>query len=227
MRLCNWSCCCFALLWYVGAPRPLHADGITDALPERSAPLTPPAREPAIVPASMRWEPKWREKGDCGPTALFVIMRLFNRDASLNDVKARLPTDPHRGCSLDAVREAAASLGLPAKIRFVRPEMLSRIQGPYICHLSGGADGAAGHFMPVLQYSRPKKQFAIIHTDLEKFFWIPEDTLTKRFSGYVLVPEENYGLGWPRFTCASLLIVTGVLALLPARAKAVSRPDPS
>jgi len=39
--------------------------------------------KPVKVPEGWRWEPPWRERGDCGPVCLFVLARLQRRHVSI------------------------------------------------------------------------------------------------------------------------------------------------
>ena len=53
----------------------LDMEAQTDAF---AAPRTEPKEQTDFpdVPADMKFEPAWRNKGDCGPVSLFVLMRL-------------------------------------------------------------------------------------------------------------------------------------------------------
>src|ERR1700676_2769191 len=59
-----------------------------------------PAKANVSVPTEWRFEPPWQGKGDCGPLSLYVLLRLEDQPVTYDQVKAALPHDPERGCSL-------------------------------------------------------------------------------------------------------------------------------
>src|ERR1700722_4919154 len=105
------------------------------------------------LPLDFRREPSWREPGDCGPVALYLLMRLSGRDVSLDEVKRAVPWDSKRGCSLADLVRGAQRLGYAAEVRFVSPEKLQQLRYPVIAHGYGTLESGTGHFTLIVNYS--------------------------------------------------------------------------
>lgn len=166
------------------------------------------------------WVPKWRERGDCGPCALYVLMSLEGHQTTLAQVKGSLSIDADTGCSLDALSQAAESLGFPAEARFVRPSQITQIPLPFIIHGKESDDSVTGHFIVVVGYDADKDQFAVIDPVIARYSENPVDSRITGYSGYVLVPRSPT---WIRVARWSLPCLVAVASILAVRGKIKSR----
>jgi len=141
--------------------------------------------------AQWSWRPPWRNQGDCGPSALFVLLRLKNKDVTLDDVTKRVPVDSTLGCSMLALREAADAVGLPSEVRFVKPEALSKLTFPYILHGQLGLKAKTGHFLVIVGRNPTTGSYAVVDPVYDQFGWWTEKATLSGYSGYVLIPTES------------------------------------
>jgi hypothetical protein len=159
------------------------------------------------VPKDIKFEPLWREKGDCGPSSLYVLMRLNDRKTSLADVKEVVPFDEEKGCSLADLERGAAKLGFPTEIRFVNPEDLPKLPRPFILHGWGSLERGTGHFFVIVDYSPEKEQYYLIDTAYESSYNLPEQSVLKLFSGYVLLPRNATAVTFRNLLGLSLFLL--------------------
>lgn len=145
------------------------------------------------VPEDMRWEPRWRDKGDCGPISLYILMRLMGETVSVEDLKAVIPFDPDVGCSLADVARGADALGFETEIRFVPRQDLTALTGPFIYHSEGSLTKGTGHFGVIAGYLAERNRFVTIDTEFESFGLVPEENVYDQYSGYVLAPKSVVG----------------------------------
>lgn len=177
----------------------------TQATPAEGKPLN-------ATPEDLRLEPWWRERSDCGPLALFVMMGLQNERASLDDVKGQIHIDPERGCSLKDLQTAAERLGMTTEARFVTPRELQNVPGPFILHGVWSIEKNLGHFFVVIGYDSESKRYAIIDTTMARVGWLPEDTITRGYSGYILLPKHPLSRQWDRWIGGGLLFIGVAIA---------------
>ncbi len=71
------------------------------------------ATSKTVTDETWNWMPAWRDKTDCGPNALYVLMNLEGHNVTLAEVKKLVPLDPVKGCSMEALIQAAEQLGFP------------------------------------------------------------------------------------------------------------------
>lgn len=140
---------------------------------------------------AMHWEPPWRDRGDCGPVALYLLMRLEGRDTSIEAVKQMVPYDADRGCSLADLAVAADKMSFPVEIRFVPERDLPLLGVPFIYHAEGSLKQGTGHFGVVAGYSSKRHQFITVDTEFESSGWIPVENLSTSYSGYILIPKRS------------------------------------
>lgn len=168
------------------------------------------------VPADMKFEPSWRERGDCGPVSLYALLRLCGFRSTIREVKQALPFDSDVGCSLAAVARAASALGLDASIRFVNSRDVLSIPRPFMLHSTGSIQRGIGHFTVIVGYSPATRLYSVIDADFGGTDLRTEDAVLRGYSGYVLVPEQAQ-YGPTRFILSALLSCVGqifaVLAL--------------
>lgn len=151
-------------------------------------------KRPSNVPGDWKFEPDWRDRGDCGPLALYVLMQLEGRPRSIEEVKKVLHFDGEIGCSLADMARAAEALTFMTEVRYVNPQDLPRLAGPYIVHCADGLEKKHGHFVVVVGYNERTDEYSVIDTttcirqDLATRF------LTTGYTGYVLIPaHKTYG----------------------------------
>jgi hypothetical protein len=166
----------------------------------------------ARLPKGLRFEPVWRQRGDCGPLSLYVLMRLEDRGVSVQEVEKVLPFDPERGCSLADIARAADALDFPTELRFVNPRDLPNVPFPFILHAAGSLETGTGHFLVVVGYSPEERLYQVIDTSYETFRSQTEESVCRDFSGYVLLPKSRFGglIGSP----AAGLILVGAGCIL-------------
>jgi hypothetical protein len=158
------------------------------------------------------WAPWWRERGDCGPIALFVLMKLQGERVSVGDIKNITPLDPDRGCSIADLSRTAKRLGMQTELRFVNPCDIGNVPRPFILHGVSSIEQNLGHFIVIVDYDPKKKLYAAIDPVRERLWWSPEYSILDGYSGYVLVPRNPASQNWARLTSYSMLF--GGLAML-------------
>lgn len=162
------------------------------------------------MPNDMKFEPPWREQGDCGPISLYVLMRLSDRKVSVEGIKRVLAIDPEVGCSLADVARAADALGFATELRFVNPKDLPTVSFPFILHQTGSLQRGIGHFAVVVGYSPEEHLYSAIDTTFEQFHKVTEGAMLSGFSGYVLVPKPDDG-GMSQAMLGGILVCEGGL----------------
>jgi hypothetical protein len=78
--------------------------------------------------------PHWRERGDCAVNSLYMLLKIEGKKVKLEELKKIVPIDSEQGSSFNALQQAAHQFGLETEIRFVKPDELPRLTGPYIIH---------------------------------------------------------------------------------------------
>jgi hypothetical protein len=189
-------CAVLLLLLSMGNGAPKSA--ASDKTP-RVALLTAP-------PTKLRFEPDWREKGDCGPVALFVLMRLSDISISLSDVKRVVPFDSQVGCSLAEIARGADALGFPCELRFVAPDDVPKLPCPFILHTAASLERQTGHFLVVTDYSPKTREYSIIDTTFEALDNLPERRALQGYTGYVMLPNRGV-VGWQ--SVAAIVLLAG------------------
>lgn len=153
------------------------------------------------------WAPWWRERGDCGPLSLFVLLKLQGKRVTVDDVKRLTPLSPEQGCSLADLHRASNKLGMGTEVRFVNPRDLGTVPRPFIVHGVSSIKQNLGHFAVVVDHDAKKGQYALIDPVFERCAWYPEASLLSGYSGYVLVPEAPIGQKPERWAAYSMVFV--------------------
>jgi hypothetical protein len=194
--------------------------------PSRSNP-TKKIETPVQVPNDFKFEPPWRQKGDCGALALYVLMRLHNREVTITDVKKFVPFDPQVGCSLADLSRGAEALGFATEIRFVNPQDLHKLPQPFILHTQGSLERGVGHFGVIVDYRLEERKFYLIDTTFDMLGPVPEESILKIFSGYVLIPKNDVDasnthlLSWV-LICLGCILAGFTIFLYPIRKKGLA-----
>lgn len=181
----------------------------TQAVPLILLCLTPfllGAKEPSIRidSGAFEWKPAWREAGDCGPGALYVLMKLERKNISFDHIKQLLPIDPVHGCSMESLYNASQQMGFPVDIRFVPPSRIMEVPRPFILHGISGIKENIGHFIVVLDIDPKAGTLTLIDPSQERFSRNPCDSALQGYSGYVLVPRHPVSKSWDILAGVSL-----------------------
>lgn len=135
------------------------------------------------------WIPEWRSSADCGPNALYSLMRLSGIAIDFQSIRG-LIVNRDNGCSLQDLSNVSRSLGLPTEVRFVKPTDFRYLKFPVILH--GMKGSKAGHFVTIVSYDSGSKSYGILDPVNDDFSHFPEDRLFLGYSGYVLIAEQGF-----------------------------------
>jgi hypothetical protein len=177
-----------------------------------------------LLPDNFKFEPAWRDKGDCGPLALYLLMRLHGCHVTIGDVKKLTPFDPDRGCSLADLESAAERLGFPVETRFVNPRDLDKLPLPLIVHTEGSLERQMGHFDVIVAYYPEDRKYSIIDSTFGTVHKVHQEAILKNYTGYVLLtrrPLDSRTSHLLGFFFISLACVSSGIALFLFRKKKV------
>lgn len=175
------------------------------------------------LPEGWNWEPAWRQKGDCGPVCLFVMARMTGIDASIQQVKNLVPTDPQVGCSMEVLCCKARELGMETEARFLKPEGLPDVPTPFILHGIQSVKTGEGHFLVIVGFDREKRHFLVIDPTFEDLHRVPEANIISAFSGYVLALKYPTTAKWSRWARYAIVAVGSAIFLLMVRWQWIER----
>jgi ABC-type bacteriocin/lantibiotic exporter with double-glycine peptidase domain len=159
------------------------------------------------------WKSTWLDKGDCGPNSLYILMRLYGKNVTLQDVKERLYFDAVKGCAFSEISDAANGFGFSVEIRFVRPNELSQVQRPFILHGITSREKNIGHYIVVVDFDSKKRVYTFIDPMLESYTQNPEASVPYNYSGYVLIPQYTAPHFWNMLT-GFCLITIGIISVV-------------
>lgn len=144
---------------------------------------------------------------DCGPSALYLLLRIEGLEADLSDLARSLPPQPDSGTSMKELREEATGRGL--RLRGVRLRPGERLEGPSIAFMS---DGAHGHFIVVRPVGHSGNLVQVLDPNEMPIVLECEalDSLP-RWTGLALVRETP---NWPTRAAVLLTILTGLSFIL-------------
>jgi ABC-type bacteriocin/lantibiotic exporter with double-glycine peptidase domain len=162
-----------------------------------------------IPDESWNWMPVWRDQADCGPNALYVLMKLEKYNVTIEHVKKLIPLDPIKGCSMESLIDASKKLGFPIEAKFVKPGNLSKIPRHFILHGITSQTKNLGHFLVIADFDKKKKHYALIDSFRETYAWNPEAFVLYGYSGYILIPRYSNSWKW-NVVSGVTLIVCGV-----------------
>ncbi|MDR1924087.1 MAG: hypothetical protein LBQ66_06905 [Planctomycetaceae bacterium] len=170
---------------------------------------------PNITDETWDWMPEWRDRADCGPNALYVLMKLEGCNVTLEQVKNLVPLDPVKGCSMESLIHASEKLGFPVEARFAKPSDISKIPRPFILHGITSQEKNIGHFVVVVDFDKKKNIYALIDPIRETYGWNPESSLLYGYSGYILIPCYPSIRKWNIISGLALIICgIGVLIIV-------------
>jgi hypothetical protein len=138
------------------------------------------------------FEPSWREPADCGPLALYALLRALGENVSLSDVRQRIEIDPVKGCSMEDLQDTARALGVELDVRYVNAVDLSELDPPFILHGETSIARQIGHFRLIVGYNPDRKSYTWFNTDLDEIMSNPEDVILRGYSGYVMLPRNHH-----------------------------------
>ncbi len=207
-RVLSCACC------ITGAAAGMGSSATAEGQLSPATHTVPNAESAAEVPAIMRWEPRWREQGDCGPVCLFLLMRILDKQVTLHEVKRHIPFDAKQGCSVQSIQDAAQELGLPIDVRFVNPRELGKIPCPFILHGISSIEKNRGHFILVVDYAPEEHSYRGIDIETESLAWGSEAALLNTYSGYALVPKRQLAQRWTPWAGWAFVVAVGAFLFL-------------
>lgn len=161
---------------------------------------------------AFNWVPEWRKRSDCGPAALYVLMSLMGKDASLDDISKAIKVDPEMGCSISDVVQAAHQFDFDVESRFVQPSQVFQLRPPFILHGKKSELSKTGHFVVVVGFSENKRLMKVVDPVLASFSENPTDSVLQGYSGYVICPKTK---SWTFHLIGGLTIVASILVAFP------------
>jgi hypothetical protein len=171
--------------------------------------------EPTLnLPDNLKFEPPWRDKGDCGPLALYLLMRLHDRPVTIDEVKRVVPYDPDRGCSLADLDRGAEALSFPVETRFVNPRDLNKLPFPFILHTAGSLERGTGHFHVIVSYDAQERKYRVIDISVGTVGKMPEEGILNDFAGYVLLSRRPLDAGNSRLLGLFFVGLTAVFGTM-------------
>ncbi len=162
-------------------------------------------------------------KLDCGVNALFVLLRLEGRPATLEDLEAALPRSQHPGgYSMAELSAAAASLGLGLEgVRLAQGD--AGLKRPAIAYLK---DSQGGHYVAIRPVGNTGTMVQVIDPPHPAIIMDHDRLLASaKWTSRILVPGDPW---ISRHRVSLLVSLAGILLILPAiapRFRHASRAD--
>ena len=162
----------------------------------------------------------------CGPNVLYMLLQLQGRPVTYQQVAQALGSD-NKLTSLIELREAAARLGLPARIRHYTLEDLDRCTLPCIAYTRSGyvhRDDQSGHYIVVLKADGERVH--LVDGTSGEVFHVLRTKLPGIWTGYVLEPRSAQQ-AWTEVIALNgvgLLAVLGVALLASHRRSPAGAP---
>ncbi len=169
-------------------------------LEARSSDLTPVA-----LPPEMQRSQDWQLGASCGANALFLMLRLYDKDKSveLSDLRRTLAPG-ERGNSLAELSRHAKAFGLPTEVVRANRDGFRSLRVPFLVHLRSGDRGhmcmivdQGGGYIHMIDGTT----LAPHRTSEADFF--------KLWSGYAMVVRESaaeHALRWALFLQSLALV---------------------
>jgi len=171
------------------------------------------------VPERLRLERSWQRGPNCGPAAVYFLLRLLEYDVSLEEVFSSAPVKGD-GCSFSTLQDIAKTFGLETTtVLKVAPSDLGSLPLPFIIHfdVQDRRRDTSGHFDVVTRVD-PGKRIDIIDTTNCVKKQISYGIIASQYSGYVLVPTIRPGIVTYGFWLVFWLILATNVALAAAPA---------
>lgn len=169
------------------------------------------------VPERLRLERGWQRGPNCGPAAVFFLLRLLEYDVSLEEVLASSPVE-REGCSFSDLQDLAKRFGLETTtVLKVAPSDLGSLPLPFIIHfdVQDRRRDTTGHFDVVTRVN-PGKRIDVIDTTNCVKKQVAYRAVASQYSGYVLVPTIRPGIVTYGFWLVFWLILAANVALAAA-----------
>lgn len=140
-----------------------------------------------VIGSPLRAEEEASRPFDCGPSALFVLVKLMDRDATYEAVLQALPPRHPDGYSMMELQTAASKLGLG--LSGARLDHGDRLAGPAIAFVKSGREG---HFVVLRPVGTTGRMVQVIDPpdapealDLDRLIDSPE------WTGRLLIGESR------------------------------------
>ena len=128
----------------------------------------------------------WPASPHCGPSSLYLFLRMHGIDISVDDVKKRVPATD-KGTSLHDIHRSAVDFGIDnARVVRTSSANLSQFQFPVIALLADGgvANNDTGHFVLITDEISGAIR-GIDGTSHQRFTYTPE-AFGQQFTGYLV-----------------------------------------
>jgi hypothetical protein len=157
---------------------------------------------PTSVPRPLPGDEKiWRVANQCSVNALYMLARLHGKKVNYAGIEDRLPVR-EKGTSLAEMRDCASEIGLPCRVFKTTPDVLNRCALPVIAHWEEQR-GITGHYVLVVAVKDGWVEYIDGTTAITDV--LPMTEFRKRWSGYLLVPQEGKGWLWWVYLAAAVL----------------------
>lgn len=197
------------------------ADEILNDRPFR--PHVPPG---TTVPEHLRFDLEFQDGPNCGPNAIYAMLRLSGYPVAYADVASRI-TASAEGADLQSMAVAARDFGLDVEVRKgVSPEDLLGALVPIVVHLQASpVDSrplARDHFVVVSGvriHDNGDVLFDIVDTTNLRFMHYRLDQLAQSMTGYGLTRKGGISGTRARafepvlFACLAIVLVSDVVLL--------------
>ncbi len=212
----SWQCAAlmFVMIFVKVAviATPLQGQEVSISRPSGKAPAIEfEADASRAIPARLMLEQSFQKGPNCGVNALYLFLRLLDKDVTYETVKQQFESVPDQGLSLDALVQAAMHFDVPAIVRGdVSPEALAR-HLPAIVHLkSSGISGAArsiDHFIVLVAIDENGQYEGFDTTKLTPITY-SSGLLARNMSGYVMFGPPRRTLWWTWVGLSIILVVS-------------------
>jgi peptidase C39-like protein len=151
----------------------------------------------------------------CGPNALYMLLKLCGRPVTYEQVAHELGSD-NKITTMVELRDAAARLGLPTRVRRCTLENLDKCVLPFIAYTKTDygtlADGRIGHYWVVLKVDPDRIEF--IDGTCGEIASGQRSRFAAYWTGYLLEPSTGGGPGTRMAFVASGIGYSAALGLI-------------
>ena len=154
--------------------------------------------------------PGWREAIQCGPNALYVLLRLHGWHGSLSEIRSAAQVDDQSGCSLFDLEKCGRQFGVRTSTVSGNCNSLTS-ELPFIAHMDR-TDSNVGHFVVVLAFGTDRlsgaKAAMVYDPILAHEYDLPLAEFERYWSSYALVVEKNWYS--PKHICVTIFLGVAV-----------------
>ncbi|GIX00548.1 MAG: hypothetical protein KatS3mg111_3880 [Pirellulaceae bacterium] len=136
----------------------------------------------------------WSEPGHCGLNSLYCFLRVSGIEVRYDELALHLPIDPVKGSSMEDLERVAEQFGVHADILLVEPAKIADLPVPFILHLELLDQGAAGHFVTVLQVDERDEGGQLVRFfdgNTARLTHQQLDLIARLATGYVLIDSDQ------------------------------------